>query len=62
MRQTEDIAPLIDIADEQFRLLMDDAHKAANRLGDFWTKLYGPNELTDSLREILNAAEDEWNQ
>jgi hypothetical protein len=62
MRQIDDIAPLVDLADERFRELMDDAHTATNRLADFWTKLYGPNEVAELLRDPLNEIEDTWNE
>ena len=61
MRQIDDIAPLVDLADNEFNRLMTDTHAAVNRLADFWTRLYGPNELAENIREILNQADDEWN-
>ncbi len=45
---------LEDIAEREFLRLAQNAQAALNALGDFWTRLYGPNEaLLDAHAELL---------
>ena len=53
MRQTEDIAPLVGIAEAEFARLHDEALAALHRLERFWERLYGPSEgLTQALEDV----------
>ena len=53
MRPTDDIAPLVDIAEEEWNRRVLAAQAALNDLHDMWTRLYGPSEvLTDSYDEL----------
>ena len=60
MKQTDDIAPLIDIADTEFRRLELNAYDALTALHGFWTKLYGSNEALDPAFAALAAMREEF--
>jgi hypothetical protein len=60
VRQTDDIAPLADLADETFARLYNDAVDAVNALRSFWTRLYGPNEALTAADEALGDVWDDW--
>ena len=55
MRATDDIAPLIELAEAEYDRLWLDASGAIHRLSAFWTRLYGPNEALAPAHECLAA-------
>jgi hypothetical protein len=62
MKQVDDITPLVDLADEEFNRLHENALAALHKLGVFWTRFYGPNEaLTDAIEDV-GALWDTWNE
>jgi hypothetical protein len=60
MKQTEDIAPLVDLADREFRRLETNAYDALTALHGFWTSLYGPNEALTDAFDALAAMREEF--
>lgn len=60
MKQTDDIAPLIDIAEREFSKLEGNAHAALIELHGFWTKLYGPNEALTPAFDALEEMRKEF--
>src|SRR5262245_49169529 len=57
MKQTDNAALIVE---GEFARLTLEAYEALNRLGDFWTKLYGPNEALAPATDALKAMQDEF--
>lgn len=60
MKSTEDIAPLVDLATEEFNRRVLAAQGALNDLHDFWTKLYGPSEALTDAYDAIRAMDAEF--
>ena len=62
MRRTDDLAPLVDIAEREYERLERQAYDALTALHGFWTRLYGPNEALEPAWEALSEMRRTWDQ
>lgn len=60
MKPTDDIAPLVEVAEEEFNRRVLAAQGALNDLHDFWTRLYGPSEALTDAYDAIRALDAEF--